>query len=43
MIGSYQKAVGEVMQKLSKDDWDEANWLAEVWNTTKAPLDVQAE
>ncbi|KIM51066.1 hypothetical protein SCLCIDRAFT_33768 [Scleroderma citrinum Foug A] len=43
MIGSYQKAVGEVMQKLSKDDWDEANWLAEVWNTTKAPPDVQAE
>ncbi|KIM54144.1 hypothetical protein SCLCIDRAFT_137428, partial [Scleroderma citrinum Foug A] len=37
MIGSYQKAVGEVMQKLSKDDWDEADWLAEVWNTTKAP------
>ena len=43
MIGSYQKAVGEVMQKLSKDDWDEADQLAKVWNTTKAPLDVQAE
>ena len=43
MIGSYQKAVSGVMQKLSKDDWDEADQLAEVWNTTKAPPDVQAK
>ena len=43
MISSYQKAVSEVMKKLSKDDWDEADRLAEVWNTTKAPPDVQAK
>ena len=43
MIGSYQKAVSVVMEKLGKEEWDEADQLVGVWNTTKAPLEVQAE
>ena len=43
MIGSYQKAVGVVMEKLGKEEWDEADQLVGVWNTTKAPPEVQAE
>ena len=43
MIGFYQKAVSVVMEKLGKEEWDEADRLAGVWNTTKAPLEVQAE
>ena len=43
MIGSYQKAVSVVMEKLGKEEWDEADQLVGVWNTTKALLEVQAE
>ncbi|KIM58937.1 hypothetical protein SCLCIDRAFT_27642 [Scleroderma citrinum Foug A] len=43
MIGSYQKAVGVVMEKLGKEEWDEADQLVGVWNTTKALPEVQAE
>ncbi|KAL4075264.1 hypothetical protein V8B97DRAFT_1915877 [Scleroderma yunnanense] len=43
MIGEYQKAVGAVMKKLTKEELDEASHVAEEWNNTQLAPEVQAQ
>lgn len=40
-IGSYQKAVTQVMANLSEEDLEEAERMLEVWNEEGASADVR--
>jgi len=43
MIAAYQQGVTRVLKHLTKTELEEAAHLAEEWNNTKAPPEVQAK
>jgi len=42
MIGGYQKTIGRLMKKVTKDEMKEAEWVAQEWNKVQPPPEVQA-
>ena len=40
-LGGYQKAVTAVMEGMSKDELEEANEIAELWNKEGCPSELQ--